>query len=396
MRRMMPDPAFTAVTERLAPATFFTHLTSAAMVKVRRHALASLAVMCLLLVACAGGPAEFALYDPAPAQGSVVPILAITPRKPVDDPKLRYGDGRNSDLSYADIDVWVPDDRKLGTIKPPSHTPDPSSEFGVTGIDEVASESDALARINAQLKRLPPDDRIVMIFIHGYNVSYVSGIYRQAQLIHDFDQPVVGIHYSWPSAGKTSAYLYDRDSVQFARDGLQRTIELAARSNARTVAVVAHSMGTLLTMEAVRQLSLSNKKSALKRISPLVLASPDIDGDVFRSQISVIEPKPSPFVVLASRKDKALKISRDLRGGTSRIGQGDDIEALQELGITVVDLSEITDGQDGASHATFANSPTLIRLIQSGAISPASLPENREAFARRVGDGVADMLFLGN
>ncbi|MEO0980722.1 MAG: alpha/beta fold hydrolase, partial [Pseudomonadota bacterium] len=234
------------------------------------------------------------------------------------------------------------------------------------------------------------------IFIHGYNVSYVSGIYRQAQLIHDFNQPVVGIHYSWPSAGKTSAYLYDRDSVQFARDGLQKTIELAARSEAKTVAVVAHSMGTLLTMEAVRQLSLANKKSVLKKISPLVLASPDIDEDVFASQVAVIDPRPAPFLVLASRKDKALKLSRDLRGGTARVGQGNDIESLQALGITVLDLSEISDGQDGASHATFANSPTLIRLIQTGAISPVSLPETREAFAQRVGDGVADMLFLGN
>jgi len=353
-------------------------------------------ILALFLAACAGRPAEFAFYDATEAEGTSVEILAVTPRKPVDDPTLRYGGGRNSELSYADIGVWVPENRDLGTIRTPSRAPDPSIEFGITSFRDVASRRDALAIVNAQLRRLPPSDRIVMIFIHGYNVSYVSGVYRQAQLIHDFKQPVVGIHYSWPSAGKTSAYLYDRDSVQFARDGLQETIELAARSDARAVAVVAHSMGTLLTMEAVRQLALSKKAAVLKRISPLVLASPDIDQDVFVSQISVLDPKPDPFVVLASRKDKALKLSRDLRGGTSRIGQGDNIEDLQELGITVLDLSEISDGKDGASHATFANSPTLIRMIQSGAISPNTLPENREAFAQRVGDSVADMLFLGN
>ena len=350
----------------------------------------------LFLAACAGTPAQFELIEHMQSEGKTVPIFAVTPRKPVDDPKIRFGGGRNSDLSYAEIDVWVPKDRKPGTIKTPSRDPDPATEFGVTRFRETKSASEQLALINAQLRRLKPSDRIVMIFIHGYNVSYVSGIYRQAQLIHDFNQPVVGIHYSWPSAGKTSAYLYDRDSVQFARDGLQKTIELAARSEAKSVAVVAHSMGTLLTMEAVRQLSLANKKSVLRKISPLVLASPDIDEDVFASQVAVIDPKPDPFLVLASRKDKALKLSRDLRGGTARVGQGDDIESLQELGITVLDLSEIDDGQDGASHATFANSPTLIRMIQSGAISPVSLPETREAFAQRVGDSVADMLFLGN
>ncbi len=352
--------------------------------------------MVLFLAACASAPAQFELIDDAQSEGTTVPIFAVTPRKPVDDPKVRFGGGRNSELSYAEIDVWVPENRKPGTIKTPSPDPDPASEFGVAGFRETGSAQEQLALINAQLRRLKPSDRIVMIFIHGYNVSYVSGVYRQAQLIHDFNQPVVGIHYSWPSAGKTSAYLYDRDSVQFARDGLQKTIELAASSEAKTVAVVAHSMGTLLTMEAVRQLSLANKKSVLRKISPLVLASPDIDVDVFASQVAVIDPRPDPFLVLASRKDKALKLSRDLRGGTARVGQGGDIESLQELGITVLDLSEINDGQDGASHATFANSPTLIRMIQSGAISPVSLPETREAFAQRVGDGVADMLFLGN
>lgn len=352
--------------------------------------------MILFLAACASAPAQFELIDGVQSEGTTVPIFAVTPRQPVDDPKVRFGGGRNSELSYAEIDVWVPKDRKPGTIKVPSRDPDPATEFGITGMRETGSAAEQLALINTQLRRLKPSDRIVMIFIHGYNVSYVSGIYRQAQLIHDFNQPVVGIHYSWPSAGKTSAYLYDRDSVQFARDGLQKTIELAARSEAKSVAVVAHSMGTLLTMEAVRQLSLANKKSVLGKISPLVLASPDIDEDVFASQIAVIDPKPDPFLVLASRNDKALKLSRDLRGGTARVGQGNNIEALQERGITVLDLSRITDGQDGASHATFANSPTLIKMIQSGAISPVSLPETREAFAQRVGDGVADMLFLGN
>ncbi|MET1412342.1 hypothetical protein ABVF61_08760 [Roseibium sp. HPY-6] len=156
----MPDPACTAVTGRFTPASFLAQKAGTAISWFRRRSLVTLPAATLLLAACAGGPAEFAFYDLNQSQGTVVPILAVTPRKPVDDPKLRFGGGRNSDLSYADIKVWVPEDRKLGTIKPPSSTPDPSSEFGVTDIDEVASESGALARINAQLKQLPPDDRI--------------------------------------------------------------------------------------------------------------------------------------------------------------------------------------------------------------------------------------------
>ncbi|MEM9104709.1 MAG: alpha/beta hydrolase [Pseudomonadota bacterium] len=386
---------FSDTTQQMIFRSFRTCLLKPRGLAVSKQSL-TFAVLALLLSACAAPKAQFAYYTAETADGLSVSVLAATPREPVDDPSLRFNGGRHQELSFAEIDVWIPRDRKPGTIKLPSDNPDPASEFGVTGLKEIDTDREALQTINRKLRDLPAGERNIFIFVHGYNVSYVSGVYRHAQMLHDFGQSAVGLHYSWPSAAKTSAYLYDRDSVQFARDGLQQTIEMAASSDADSVAVVAHSMGTLLTMEAIRQLSLSGKKSALRRISPLILASPDIDEDVFGSQIAVIDPKPDPFVILASRRDKALKFSRDLRGGTPRVGQGESVEELQNLGITVIDLTEISDSQDRASHATFANSPTLIGLIQSGAISPETLPDDNATFASRVGDNLADILYLGN
>lgn len=327
--------------------------------------------------------------------GTSVSILTVTSRAAEDDRSIPFAGGRSASLSYAEIDVWVPENRKPGSIKLPDEKPDPQTQFGITGLTDLESQAAVLNALNRQLDRLPPDNRDIVVFVHGYNVSYVSGVYRHAQILHDFGRNAVGLHYSWPSAAKTSAYLYDRDSVQFSRDGLAATLEIAARSKAKSVAVVAHSMGTLLTMEALRQVALTGKTSVLRRISPLILAAPDIDERVFESQIAKIRPLPEPFIILASKKDKALKLSRDLRGGTPRVGQGNNIEDLQSLGISVIDLTSITDGQDGASHATFANSPTLISLMQSGAISPNSLPEDEQALSSRLGDRVADMFFLG-
>jgi len=349
----------------------------------------------VLIAGCSGRPAEFAFYQDEIAEGTSVPIVTVTSRAAEGTAEQPYAGGRSTALSFAEIDVWVPEDRKPGSIKLPNDNPDPATQFGVTNTADLPSETAVLSALNRQLGLLPPNSRDVVIFVHGYNVSYVSGVYRHAQILHDFGRQAVGLHYSWPSAGKTNAYLYDRDSVQFARDGLARTLEIAARSKARSVTVVAHSMGTLLTMEALRQVALSGKPSVLRRISPLILAAPDIDEKVFESQIAKIKPLPAPFIILASQNDKALKLSRDLRGGTPRVGQGSNIEELQKLGITVFDLSAIKDGQDGASHATFANSPTLIKLIQSGAISPEALPEDREALSSRVGSAVADMFYIG-
>ena len=124
-------------------------------------------------------------------------------------------------------------------------------------------------------------------------------------------------------------------------------------------------------MESIRQLSLSDRADVLQKISPLVLASPDIDIDVFRSQLRAIDPRPEPVIVFVSTEDSALKLSQQLRGGHARVGEGSNIQALQDAGIVVIDLSELDEGE-GTKHGAFASSPALIRAIEQVNVAEAS------------------------
>ncbi|MEO0883468.1 MAG: alpha/beta fold hydrolase [Pseudomonadota bacterium] len=288
-------------------------------------------------------------------------ILVATSRSPHEDTSLRYGDRRSDQLYFDAVDVWTPANRKPGTVNYPSKEPDPDHEFGVVSINSL-SRATFEQTVKARLDDLD-GDKIVFIFVHGYNVPYANGIYRHAQLLEDFDARGLAIHYSWPSSGRSLGYLYDRDSVQFARDGFVSLLTSVAASEADSIFVMGHSMGTLLVMESIRQLSLSQHADVLEKISPLVLASPDIDIDVFRAQLRVIEPRPDPIVVFVSRKDGALKLSEQLRGGRARVGDGSNIPALQEAGIVVIDLSDIDVGE-GTKHGAFASSPALIRALK--------------------------------
>ena len=83
--------------------------------------------------------------------------------------------------------------------------------------------------------------------------------------MEDLDARGVGIHYSWLSSGTLLGNLYDRDSVQFARDGLVSLLESAASSGADSVFVMWHSMGTLLIMESIRQLSQLDRADEIKK-----------------------------------------------------------------------------------------------------------------------------------
>src|SRR5690606_34834712 len=123
-----------------------------------------------------------------------------------------------------------------------------------------------------------------------------------AQIVHDYRISSLPVHFSWASAASISGYIFDRDSALIARNGLAETIEAVTQSNATGVVIVGHSMGAYVVMEALRTLSLQGRSRALSRISGIMLAAPDIDPDVFESQVDDISPLPKPFTVIVSRR----------------------------------------------------------------------------------------------
>ena len=82
-------------------------------------------------------------------------------------------------------------------------------------------------------------------------------------------------------------------------------------------------------------------------IDHIMLASPDIDIDLFRTQIGLL---PSSILermyLLVSADDRALLMSRRIAGGVPRVGAADARE-LEALGLTVIDLSEIDEFELG-------------------------------------------------
>ncbi len=219
-----------------------------------------------------------------------------------------------------------------------------------------------IAELNRRLASRPPAQREVFVFVHGYNNNFAEGLFRNAQIVHDYDIGSVPIHFSWASAASFTRYLYDRDSAFIARTGLAKTLELVSKTNANGIVLVGHSMGAVVIMEALRTLSLEKRQDVLKRIKGVLLAAPDLDPDLFRSQIADINPLPQPFTIVVSRRDFALDISRRLAGGEPRIGSGHDIAFLQKKNVQVLDISQV----DSGGHSVFASSNTLIKLLGSG------------------------------
>ena len=328
---------------------------------------------------CSTTPASLPLIDTTGVEGESHPVLVVTSREAVNDPLQKFAQGRSETLSYNDVSIWVPANRDPGSIQYPSLQPKAEREFAVTRFNDIDADGFS-ALLNQRLQTLKAE-KTVFVFIHGYNVPYSNGVYRIGQLAADFEADAVPVHYSRPSHGRTLGYLYDRDSVQFARDGFVDLLVRVAESDAESIFIMGHSMGTLLVMEGLRTLAALGREDVLRMVSPLVLASPDIDVDVFRGQMRYLNPRPDPFIVFVASDDGALKISQVLRGGHARVGEGRSISDLQEQGIAVIDLSDVELG-DGTQHSAFASSPTLIQIIQQARAAEETLIDADDAERR--------------
>jgi len=353
-------------------------------------------ILTVFLTGCVSPPQILPLTAELAPGAELTEILVATSRKPSADPLVMFDSERSAALSFADIAVSVPPQRPLGKVVYPKNAPNPAKQFVPVRATTGMAREQFLSRLNARLETLPREERIVFIFVHGYNTDFAEGLYRQVQIMHDFEVPGVAVNFSWPSAGKPALYLYDRDSVEFARDGLVETLRIAADSKAESIQLVGHSMGALLTMKALRSLSEKRETAILKRIRMLVLAAPDIDVDVFGLLLRDIDPLPANTAIFVSRKDRALQASGRLRGGYPRVGQGGDIEDLRRAGITVLDLSGEDSPSDRLNHNTFATSPTLIALARSGFLARESLKDDNaaEATLTAVSDLLAGIIYL--
>ncbi|WP_158275463.1 alpha/beta hydrolase [Maritimibacter sp. 55A14] len=318
-------------------------------------------LVALTLAACAQR-GQITLSESAPEGATVHSIFVATSRVPTTGP-TRFGSKRAEALRHALYDISVPPNHEKGQIEwPRGNRVDPDFAF-VTTSEMALTGPDFTRRLDRHLDGLAPSSREVVVFVHGFNNTYAEGLYRLAQITHDFEIPGAAVSYAWPSAGNPLGYVYDRDSTVTARDGLEQLLHQVAETRTDRILIVAHSMGSFLTMEALRQAAIRDRASPLwRKISGVVLLSPDIDVDVFRSQARAIGVLPQPFFIFTSRRDRALMLSAGLTGRVTRLGSLDDLDALADLNVTVVDTTQVRGG-DGLGHFTTATSPAAIAVL---------------------------------
>ncbi len=337
------------------------------------RAFVAMLLVAVTLTACGAPRPVTGFLEPVatPANGATEhTILVATTRQHDPRPGTMFNGERSTSLSYAELTISVPPTHVPGTVEFAKTAPgDPNTDFVARSAEELDGDKAFLQALNAQLAQRPKGKRNVFLFVHGFNTLFAEAAYTHAQVVHDSGTTAVPVLFTWASRGEPLQYVYDNNSATVARDNLVHTMNLLLGSNAEKVNVLAHSMGNWVTVEAFRQMKLSGDVKNSGKIGLVLLAAPDLDIDVFKSQLRSFGKIQHPFYVILSRDDKALGISSFIAGGQNRVGNATDSSELTALGATVIDLSDV-QSNDPVNHGKFMElatiGPELRAVLASG------------------------------
>lgn len=303
----------------------------------------------LALGGCAGLGATGARFD-ASSLSVDNTLLVVTTRKPVNGGRAKpwFGPERATSMTVARAKLTAPDDSRLSLASVGL------DDWRLDRIEPVPADAGDLA---AQA-----GGGDVLIYVHGFKQTFETAVLDAAHLSDGIKFRGRTMAFSWPSKAGLFDYAYDRDSAMWSRDNFERVLSsLVSAPGAGRVHIVAHSMGTMLTLESLRQLYGRYGDTVTSKIGAVVFAAPDIDMDVFSSAIQRIGPLAGKITVIASTNDRALALSGQLAGGMTRVGAAEKA-AIAQLGVRVIDAS--AEGWGIINHDLFLSNTEVQQVIR--------------------------------
>lgn len=230
----------------------------------------------------------------------------------------------------------------------------------------------------------------ILIFIHGFNVSFASAIRRTAQLSYDLKFKGVSLTYSWTSQGRTSNYMKDEESVQYTTPYLVTFLKDVIKNRGRAnIHILAHSMGTRALTYALKELSFEYHKPQFKNI---ILAAPDIDADVFASNLyPYILKTTQKITIYTNSEDTALQASHTLHGG-KRLGEGGkNISVFRDM--VTIDATGVDTSM--LAHSYFAEKELLVNDLRE-VVQKSLPPQKRPNLIEKLKDKLKYWKFIGS
>jgi esterase/lipase superfamily enzyme len=214
----------------------------------------------------------------------------------------------------------------------------------------------------------------LLIFLHGYRVTFEEAARRAAQVANDIGFGGVVVLFSWPSAGTLLAYFADEDSAAKSAAPLRALLRDLEGGPWSCVHLLAHSMGSRVMVS-----SLSGPEVGWTLpIQNVVLVAADLDVELFQQQFPSLRARVRQdagglVTSYTSSADRALGVSSWFHRGT-RLGRVGD-RPLPVAGLETVDATATDSSLLGLHHGYFAEQRSL--LTDLGLLLREGLPAVR-------------------
>ncbi len=317
-----------------------------------------------------------------------MPVYYATNREPDATAAGGWGAGLGSALGWGRVSVSIPLERhRLGVLETRPfwalwRDRGDRERYMVMGENLCFTDPGQFGQsLHRQLQSAGGSD--LLVFLHGYNVSFEEAARRAAQLACDLSFDGAVVLFSWASWGSLPRYVADEDRARVSATALAEFLRTLQEGPWRRVHLLAHSMGNRVLLGA-----LAGRAQPLPAAGRVVLAAADVYTreftDIFPRVLAALGPTPGQLTSYVSRSDRALLLSRWLHGA-ERIGLFDDgaeptiLAGLETIDATNVDTSMLT------RHSYFGDERSVITDL--GLLLAEGLPPARRGLREVPGRG---------
>lgn len=217
------------------------------------------------------------------------------------------------------------------------------------------------------------------IFVHGFNSSFEAAVKRAAMVSFDLDFDGPAFVFAWSSQSKAWRYRSDRQRARLAVPFLVETLQrIGQLLPVMRLNIIAHSTGAEIAVNAVDALWKERAHAAPPLMGELVLAHADVKPATLARTLPSISAVGLGVTSYSSREDKAMSLSRWLRGAAKRVGS----HPARLPGVDCIDVTGLGVKRD-LNHNVFVRNRMVFgdiaRLLSTGKRPP---DERSKHFAR--------------